>query len=158
MIENASRQNRLHNDIDASGVQGARRGVLSVLMAAVCLAVVTAAAMHTWQLVAILGIEQKLHRTAEIAAREATLPNADRSSIEQVVACRLRRDGLRAGRRIVAVEQGHGLSRRPLHAGTGDCISITISLPSSTVLPPPLVRWSAMFGPQQIQATAERSL
>ena len=134
------------------------RNVPWVLCRAAFFLMILAAAIHTWQLVWLLAAKQQLTAAAEAAACEATLPEASRTSVARVAVGRLRRAGIVTSGRAVRVELNHRSASRQFGTRLGDCFSVSITVPTTAMLPAPLGRWSQLFGPRRLQTRAERTL
>jgi hypothetical protein len=131
------------------------RGVRWVLQWAAALTVFAIAGSALMQFYYVLAAEQALNYAARAGAIEATLPRATYQSIAATVERRLTKYPQLATTLQVCVSQNGATVGRQFRAADGDRVSVTLSAPSSTVLPAWLNRIGIWHSAAPINAHSE---
>ena len=142
--------------IDALPQRSAQtRGVGWVLQWAAALTVLVMAASMLAQFGYLIAAENALNVAAQAGAMEATLPRATYQSVAAAVERRLAEyPQLEEQLQLTLLQNGSPIDR--LIRGDGDRFSITLSAPSSAMMPAWLCKLSLRSGDTTVTAHAER--
>ena len=106
----------------------------------------------------LVTAEHAMQLAARAGATEATLPRATYQSITAAVERRLTDYALKSGQLQITMLQNGIPVGRQFHAGDGDRISLTISVPTSATLPAWLRKLSPWRNEAPTSARAERDV
>ena len=134
------------------------RGVRWVLQWAAALAVLTVATSVLVEYAYLLAAEQALNLAAKTGATEATLPRATYQSITAAVERRLASYPQLNGQLQLRLLRNGTPVGRQFRASDGDRVSITLSAPTSSVVPGWLYKISLWRGDARLNAHAEREM
>lgn len=142
----------------AAEARGAIRGARWVMRWFIALAVLFVASSVLLEFAYCLVAEHTVMRAARAGALEATLPRATTYTISETVARRLADYSSGAEQMSLAIHRNNRPAAGRWIARPGDRISVSVTLPSTAVLPRWLARVKFWHGSPPIEASAERDV
>ncbi len=113
---------------------------------------------HTLWFFSWAAAERRLHKGAERAALEATLPKSNRERVTQVAIEVLACEGIQIETEAVTLLHNGNPALQHLRAMPGDRFEVTITADGARLLSPAMARFGRWFGMQRIRTSAQRSL